>query len=420
MTDPLQPTVHDVLWLRSGPATLRSQRGRNDDAKDLTVGDMMVIVLLTAGVCLAAALVGAVALRLVRARSLGWSIVVAALVPLLAVTASVVLNVQLMFISAHDSTAVSVALGCATLIGVLLSFWLGRSIAQGSRHLTTALRSLGSGPGPGDPRRPVSAVDRQPGEIAAFGAELEVTRERLATAQHRANALEDSRRELVAFLSHDLRTPLAGLRALTEGLEDGVVEDRPEALRQMRQTVDRMTGLVGDLFELSRLHSGALGRPPSRAMVSLVELTGDVTSELVAHARRREVALRLELPDDDDRLAVRGNGDELARALTNLVGNAVRHTPPGGTVAVTAARAEDGRIDVAVTDGCGGIADRDLARVFDVGWRATPERAATDAGAGLGLAIAKGVIEAHAGSIAVENVPGGCRFGVVLPRDSVG
>ncbi len=384
------------------------------------MGDMVTIVVITAGVCLATALLGAFALRLVRARSLGWSIVVAALVPLLAVTASVILNVQLMFISGHDSTAVSVALGCASLIGVLLSFWLGRRIAQGSRNLTTALRDLGSGAGVLDPRQRTTFRDGQPGEIAGLAQELEATRDRLASAQHRASALEDSRRELVAFLSHDLRTPLAGLRALAEGLEDGVIEDHPEALRQMRQTVDRMTGLVGDLFELSRLHSATSSQPPARVMVSLVELANDVTSELVAHARRRDVTLRLEMAGGDDRLAVRGNGDELARALTNLVGNAVRHTPPGGTVVVSTGRAEDGRIDVAVTDGCGGIAARDLERVFDVGWRAAPERDATDAGAGLGLAIAKGVIEAHSGSIAVENVPGGCRFGVVLPRDATG
>ena len=386
------------------------------------MGDMLTIVGITAGVCLGIALLGALVLRLVRPRSLGWSIVVAALVPLVAVTASVVLNVQLMFISAHDSTAVSVALACASLIGVILSFWLGRRIAQGSRHLTSAMRDLGSGAGGGSGAVGERGVGRdgQPGEMAALADELDATRDRLARAQQRASALEDSRRELVAFLSHDLRTPLAGLRALAEGLEDGVVDDRPEALRQMRQTVDRMTGLVGDLFELSRLHSAPASRPPDRAMVSLVELTNDVTGELAAHARRRNVTLRLDVnggAGGDDRLAVRGNGDELARALTNLVGNAVRHTPPGGTVVVSAARAEDGRIDVAVTDACGGIPARDLDRVFDVGWRAAPERDATDAGAGLGLAIAKGVIEAHAGSIAVENVPGGCRFDVVLPRD---
>ncbi len=128
----------------------------------------------------------------------------------------------------------------------------------------------------------------------------------------------------------------------------------------------------------------------------------------------------LDVPKDGDRLAIRANGDEMARALTNLVGNAVRHTCPGRTVVVSARRGADGQINVAVTDGCGGIADGDLERVFDVGWRATPERGTVSAGAGLGLAIAKGVVEAHEGTIGVENVPGGCRFGVVLPRDAVG
>ena len=384
------------------------------------MGDMFTIVLITVAVCVGTALLGALALHLVRMRSLTWSIVVAALIPLLAVTASVVLNVQLMFISAHDSTAVSVALACATVIGVLVSFVLGRRVALGSRRLTTALRDLGSVPRQGEAARPEVSTSGQPGEIVALAGELAATRERLANAQQRARALEDSRRELVAFLSHDLRTPLAGLRALAEGLEDGVLEDRPAALRQMRQTVDRMTGLVGDLFELSRLHAPSATAVPPRSMVSLVELAHDVTGELAAHAARRDVQLRLDVPAGDDRLAVRGNADELARAVTNLVGNAIRHTPRGGTVVVTTRRADDGRIEVAVTDGCGGIAAPDLERVFDVGWRATPERGTPDdAGAGLGLAIAKGVIEAHAGSIAVENVAGGCRFGVRLPPEPV-
>lgn len=382
---------------------------------------MMSIVLVTAAVCVATGLLGALALNLVRARSLVVSITVAAVIPLLAVTASVVLNVQLMFISPHDSTAVSVALACATVIGVALSFLLGRRVVRGSRRLTTALRDLGSDPRPetGSPTVPGGARHGEPGEIAALAAELEGARDRLAAAQRRARALEDSRRELVAFLSHDLRTPLAGLRALTEGLEDDVLPDRPAALRQMRQSLDRMTGLVGDLFELSRLHSSTTTAPGQRSMVSLLELAHDVTGELDAHARRRGVHLDLDVGAGEDRLAVRGNADELARALTNLVGNAIRHTTPGGAVEVSVRRAPDGRIAVGVRDGCGGIARPYLDRVFDVGWRATPERGTSDAGAGLGLAIAKGVVEAHAGSIAVENVPGGCRFGFLLPALAV-
>ena len=111
----------------------------------------------------------------------------------------------------------------------------------------------------------------------------------------------------------------------------------------------------------------------------------------------------------------KASGDELARALSNLVGNAVRHTREQGQVCVSARRASDGRAWLAVTDGCGGIKDDDLSRVFDIGWCAEPERGTNDAGAGLGPAIARGVIEAHAGSISVANIDGGCRFDVELP-----
>ncbi|MDQ2755456.1 MAG: HAMP domain-containing histidine kinase, partial [Actinomycetota bacterium] len=329
----------------------------------------------------------------------------------------------------HDSAAVSVALVCTTLIGILLSFVLGRRVALGSRELTTALRDLagpdqppaGTAPQPTPPRpspqRPSLQRSSAPGEIATLAAELDQTRERLSSAQRQAETLEDSRRELVAFMSHDLRTPLAGLRALAEGLEDGVIDDHPAALRQVRLTVERMNGLVTDLFEVSRLRAGPAPETATRSMVSLVELSHDVVGELSAHAAGRGVTLRLHTPDDD-RLAVLGNADELARALTNLVGNAVRHTAAGSEVLLDAARRPDGRIALGVTDGCGGIAEADLQRVFDLGWRADPGRTTTDAGAGLGLAIAKGVAEAHHGTIGVANVPGGCRFALVLPGET--
>ncbi|OFE17261.1 hypothetical protein BA895_17670 [Humibacillus sp. DSM 29435] len=381
------------------------------------MGDMGQIVVLTAVACAVTALLGGLALQAVRARSLLWSIVIAALVPLVAVSVSVLLNVRLMFISSHDSTAVSVALACATVIGASLSFVLGRRVATDSRELATAVRDLAL------PRRPSSTASVEAkgasvasSEISTLAAELDLTRTRLELAQQRARGLEDSRRELVAFMSHDLRTPMAGLRALAEGLEDGVIDDPPAALRQMRQTVDRMNGLVSDLFELSRLQAGTTAVTPQRAMVGLAELAQDIVAELGAHATQRQVTLRLDTACDDDRLAVRGNGEELARALTNLLGNAIRHTAPGGSVVLSARRADDGQIHLAVIDECGGIDAGDLARLFDIGWRGAPERGTADAGAGLGLAIAKGVIEAHEGSLGVSNVPGGCRFDLRLPR----
>jgi signal transduction histidine kinase len=376
--------------------------------------DVQLILELTAGAVVFTGLIGAWLLQAIRRRSLLVSIVVAALVPVAAVSVAVALNVNQMVISEHDSNVVSVALGFSTVLAVALSIVLGRRVTSGSRELTQALRGLGEGPYADTAVLLDSGRSSAPAEITALATELETTREKLQLSREREQSLEQSRRELVAFMSHDLRTPLAGLRALAEGLEDGVINDQDAALRQMRQTVERMNGLVGDLFELSRLNAGPVRLGPTRSPVSLVEVAYDVVGEAREHARRRHVDLVLDVADDDDRLAVQGNGDEIARALSNLVGNAVRHTCECGQVLVSARRASGGMARLAVTDGCGGIREDDLARVFEIGWRGEPERTSA-AGAGLGLAIARGVIESHAGSISVSNVEGGCRFDIELP-----
>jgi signal transduction histidine kinase len=383
---------------------------------------MQVFLGISATAVAATGLLGALVLQVVRRRSLLSSIVVAALAPVAAVSAAVALNVNRMVISQHDSTVVSVALGFSTVLAVGLSLALGRRVASGSRELTEALRGLADSPyaGSSTPAPVGTFVGRSsaPAEITALATELETTRDSLRLSHEHERLLEQSRRELVAFMSHDLRTPLAGLRALTEGLEDEVIQDRSAALRQMRQTVERMSGLVSDLFELSRLTSGPARLLEARGPLSLVELAYDVVGEAREDARRRNVELVLDVNDDDDRLAVYGNGDELARALSNLVGNGVRHTHQGSQVRVSARRAPDGQACLAVTDGCGGIKNDDLARVFEIGWRGEPERGTRDAGAGLGLAIARSVIESHAGSISVVNVDGGCRFDVELPAQN--
>ena len=376
--------------------------------------DVQLVLELTAGAVVFTGLLGALVLQAIRRRSVLLSIVVAALVPVAAVSAAVALNVSRMFISEHDSNVVSVALGFSTVLAVALSVVLGRRVTSGSRELTQALRGLGEGPSASPAVLLGSGRSSAPAEITALATELESTREKLKASRDREQSLEQGRRELVAFMSHDLRTPLAGLRALAEGLEDGVIDDQDAALRQMRQTVERMNGLVDDLFELSRLNAGPVMLGSTRAPVSMIEVAYDVVGEAREHARRRHVDLVLEVADDGDRLAVLGNADEIARALSNLVGNAVRHTRDYGQVLVSAGRASEGMARLAVTDGCGGINIDDLARVFEIGWRGEPERTSA-AGAGLGLAIARGVIESHAGSISVCNVEGGCRFDIELP-----
>jgi signal transduction histidine kinase len=217
-------------------------------------------------------------------------------------------------------------------------------------------------------------------------------------------------------MSHDLRTPLAGIRAMAEALADGVVSDPDEAAeyaRRIGRETERMAGMVDDLFQLSRITSGAL-----RLTLSAVPL-GEVVSEAVAaeSARAARKGVRLTAADDVVWPVVLGSDPELARVVRNLVSNAVRHTPPDGTV-MLAAGTRDGRAWLGVQDGCGGIPEDDLARVFEVAFRGSVARSphdGGDAGAGLGLAIARGLVEAHDGEIDARNHGDGCRFEVRLP-----
>lgn len=402
------------------------------------MSDVLLIMALTTGCCGLVGLIGLIVVRLLRRRTLRVSVVVAALVPVLAVAVTVVASVNAMFLSRHDSFVVLVALGWALVIAAGLTLAVGHSVSVGALAVRQSLNRLDRPlPEPGPPSTspssstwsssdrpspsPWSSSSRSsssersaaPAELAELVAELDAVRLRLNDSRNRERALEQSRRELVAFMSHDLRTPLAGLRALAEGVEDGVVDDVPAAMRRIRSTVDRLSLLVDDLFELSRVTGGGTRRP--RRLVSLAEVAMDVITEACDQARSRDVRLEADLPEPDDRLPVLGDADELVRAVTNLVANAIRHTTPGGTVRLVANRGTEGQIRMAVIDGCGGIPDADLAHVFDVGWRGTPARTPDDGGAGLGLAIARGVVEAHEGRILVENVDGGCRFELALP-----
>ncbi len=422
--------------------------------------DLALIITLTTACCVLVGLIGLIAVRLLRRRALRLTVVVAGLVPVLAVATSVLVNVNAMFLSGHDSFVVLVALGWAVVIAGGLTVVVGHSVSAGALAVREGMRRLGN---PGDefgastapgPHRSRSRQSRSgrfwfgrswfgtsgsrtsesgssgsrrsesrkagstgpgpaPAEMAALVVELDVIRERLNASRSREKALEQSRRELVAFMSHDLRTPLAGLRALAEGVEDGVVGDVPAAMIRIRSTVDRLSLLVNDLFELSRVTGGGRQRP--RRLVSLAEVAMDVLTEASDHARSQGVQLLYDLPEPDDRLPVLGDADELIRAMTNLVANAIRHTQPGGAVHLIGNRGTDGQIRIAVLDGCGGIPDADLAHVFEVGWRGSPARTPDDGGAGLGLAIARGVVESHEGSILVRNIDGGCRFDIALP-----
>jgi signal transduction histidine kinase len=240
-------------------------------------------------------------------------------------------------------------------------------------------------------------------------------------ARNRERSAEASRRELIAWISHDLRTPLAGIRAMAEALADGVVSaprDVAGYAQRIGTETNRLSGMVDDLFELSRITAGALRLTMSA--VSLQDVVADALTGQTPVAQRKRVILRA---NADAWPVVIGSDPELARVVRNLVSNAIRHTPPDGTVAVQVG-IDGGQAVLAVDDGCGGIPEHELGRVFDVAFRGTsartPASGGDDAvGAGLGLAIAKGLVEAHRGSIDAHNHGPGCRFEVRLPLASV-
>ena len=371
--------------------------------------DVLVVISLGAGWAAAVGVVGLVLAYLVRRRSLRWAFATVAACAVLGIVAGVVAASRAMFISGHDYAVVLWVVAAAGLVSLGFSLLVARWAVSGSAAVQEATRVLGES---GTFVRP----DDIPAELAAVSDQLAVTSERLNESRERERALEASRRELVAWVSHDLRTPLAGLRAMAEALEDGIAEDPGRYHVQMRQTVDKMTRMVDDLFELSRIHSGTLNL--TLEAVSLDEAISEVLAISGPVARARGVALR---GYAEPGVAVRADPRELSRMIANLVTNAIRHTPSEGRVEVTGRVGAHG-VELVVEDACGGIPAEDLERVFDVAWRGsdarTPEPSQGSAGSGLGLAIVRGIAEAHRGTVHVDNIGAGCRFLVRLPTYS--
>jgi signal transduction histidine kinase len=315
-----------------------------------------------------------------------------------------------MLVSAHDLTVVLACLPVAIGAGVAYGVASSRSMVTDLEDLAHRAAALEAGASPPPAGPPPSGA----AEVATVAEALDAATARLTAARDRERAMEAGRRDLVAWISHDLRTPLASLRALAEALADGVATD--EATRQrylagLIAHVDRLTALVDALLELSQVEAGALTL--ELEPVSLPELVAEVLRCFEPEAKAAGV--RLGATAGAGGIVVLAGRDQLNRVFANLVHNGIRHTRPGGRVLVTVEEhGDDGGVVVRVRDGCGGIAPADLPRVFDRLWRGDPARSSR--GAGLGLAIARGFVEAHGGTITVANVPGGCQFTVGLPR----
>jgi len=346
-------------------------------------------------------------LRLLAAKSVGLMLTLVVGISVICSLLGVGVIAWLMMGSDSDRDVMLDLMSIAGLAGFAVAMFVGRRIIQASHALSAAVQNVS------DSGVYVAPEMTLPAELNELSDELAVTHERLALARERERTLEASRRELVAWVSHDLRTPLAGLRAMAEALEDQVVVD-PRTVSQyhtqIRREVDRLTAMIDDLFELSRIHAGALRL--SRRMVGLEDLVAEVVASAEPVARAKGVRL--------SGAAVRGmpvfvDSAEMGRALRNLVTNAIRHTPSDRGVDVLA-EVQGGMACVSVSDACGGIPPDDLPRVFDVAFRGESARTpGPQEGAGLGLSIARGIVEAHSGQIAVRNAGLGCQFLIRLP-----
>ncbi|MDQ1443387.1 MAG: hypothetical protein QOG97_3615 [Acidimicrobiaceae bacterium] len=376
----------------------------------IPVGDAVrLLIYSTLGAAIAGA-AAALVLQALRRTTVGVQTVVAALAPVLAVAIGVAGATSHMFLMSHDLWVLWVVLCSAGGVGILVSILLGRRVAGAVRSVGDMARRLGE-TGPGTELAGRRAV---PGELAALANELQQTSARLAAAQEQAATLERSRRELVAWVSHDLRTPLAGIRAMVEALEDGVVDD-PDTVaryhRTMRREADRLAGLVNDLFELSRIQAGSVSL--TYEAVPLEELVADAISGTALAAAAKEIEVRSQVRQPS---TVELSTPEMARVVRNLLDNAIRHTAAGGTVIVDAGVDDDGASAVvSVLDACGGIPEDDIDQVFEMAYRGDAARTPGDGGGGLGLAVARGLVEAHHGQISVHNEGPGCRFLVRLP-----
>lgn len=374
----------------------------------LGVADVLLI-LLTALAC--AAVVSCVAVLLLRrARRAGLTLrlVVVGVASVLALATGVLAISAEMYLSAHDFTVLVWVLGAALLCALATAWVTARAARNSVQRLSTAVRRVGEG----------DVVDSGTSgwrEFDELSAELAEVSTRLSDARAELERLDSDRRRFLAWISHDLRTPLTAIRALAESAEEGLAD--PEAFPgQVRAQVETMGRMVDDLFELSRITSGSL-----RLRTEQVELL-DVVSDAVADVRAVAGEHRVRIVQQGiDGHVLWVDPHQLTRVIVNLLTNAVRHAPEGSEILVFAESPAPRRLVLAVLDHGAGVAVEDLDRMFEVGWRSDPSRSvgtvpdAVASGAGLGLAIARGLARAHGGDVVAERTDAGFCLKVTLP-----
>ncbi|MDQ6754966.1 MAG: HAMP domain-containing histidine kinase [Actinomycetota bacterium] len=345
--------------------------------------------------------------RLLRRASIVVQICLVVVATVGVLVAGMVSAFNAMFISAHDLEVMWYILAIASVVALVVAVVLGLGVARNTNRLIGAARRIGRG-------ETVAPQGKMSSELGALAAELQSTSEKLEESRRREGAVEQARRELVSWVSHDLRTPLASMRAMTEALEDGVVTDVSGYHRKIIAQADQMAVLVNDLLELSKIQAGTLELNAER--LDLYDLVSDAIADLAPLAERRNITI------NGDRVRstlAAADAASLARAVRNVILNAIIYSREGSTVGI-AVSGDTGWVTIVVEDECGGIAPEDLPRLFTTGWQKEPGRRKSQfSGAGVGLSMVAGIVHAHQGTVDVENAGEGCRFTLRLPAPTV-
>jgi signal transduction histidine kinase len=360
------------------------------------VAEMPVAAVLAAVALVALAVAAGWALRHVarRTRSLRHLLLVMTFGSLLVGAAVALALMRLMVLDAEGFWAAVAVLALTAVLATVLILTASGPLGRDARALEAAVRRIEAGD------LTVRSGVRRADELGHVARAIDELTERLGTLEAERLAIEEERRAMLSSISHDLRTPLSALRAAVESLADGVAPDPERYLRSMQRDVEALGALVDDLFLLARIESGRLDL--ERVPLDLIELVDEAIEALTPAAAGHGVSIERDTPRP---VRVTGNPTALGRVVRNLLDNAIEHAPAGSTVRISVDGSEQPRVEV--LDQGPGFPAEFGARAFDRFTRADPSRTRSTGGAGLGLAIARGLVEAHGGRIWIGAPPGG-------------
>lgn len=392
-----------LVGLVTGIASLMLQPGQGDLLA--LVGFLLLSGLLTIGLSFYFSRAGLPSwVHSIRTQLVIISILVAILV-----VVNIGFTSYLMFISQHDLGLLIGLIIFSLGLSILAAINLSRPVTMNLKHLIMTVHRINSGNL--EEKVDVDSHD----EVGELATSFNNMLTRLQDSIKRERNLEKTRQELIEAVSHDLRTPLSNARAMVESINDGIVTDEETIKRYLHNTqseIENLSQLVNDLFEVSQIDAGLLKL--NMDLINLQQLINDTVDTMAIPASSNHIKLETDIDRNITPITVDSN--RIQRVLYNLIQNAIRHTPPDGSIQVSAVDSGN-EIEIRISDNGEGISSEETKRIFERSYRSDQSRSRQSGGAGLGLSIAKGIVEAHGGQIWVESKLGqGSIFSFTLPK----